>query len=812
MHQYDDGTAVPVMPAPSAPGSPGFFTDGNPGQGQIATILRAEYMNMLMMELLNVLSAAGVTPDKTNHSQLALAISELIGGLGQNLQSAANGAGADLVGGVGRIVGTVAGVRALSKTGVGRAFALGGTAPGDGAGGQYWYNAADTTSADNGGTILVGADGGRWYLSHVGPLSIRQAAAVGDGVTSNAATIAVTEAGADSSYVVPDGVFALPDATTLLKEYTGPGKWSFGGVQIPMTKRSRVHEAIQRASTVLGDLTQFEAAIQSRAATVVFAGDSITEGVFNICYEDSWAGMLADEFRRRMPGVAWNFQNLSQAGMGLGSLQSNSFVGGATNDYSTIFNRPKGTSATYATTNANLNVITQFPDLWPNGSTTALSWRDHIKAAAPDLLVIAMGANDVTNTAQQEAGYYAALLTYVRGWTKVPSVVIVTTPIATRKQATWRGYAANLQVMADTARAFALANNCTLIDSNRQYLMLRDGQDIARLSSQAVSATVGFPTNWTSNAGMPTLSAATLTFTAAAKINNSDTGRGAKDLTIAAQFNAAVTGQAFGLIYRGQYEAQVNGSNLIVYYGVTNLTSVPITPLVGGTTNFLQVRCMGARHQVFLNGVKLIDFIDYSSLSWGGIGCEMNGAGTVADLSVIQGIPRTVGPAILTEDELLGISTSEYWNNPNTKGGDGIHHPSSLGHYAIYFAPALGLVEAAERIYAAAPAAKSIIANGANNTAGAASPAAPTSYLSVDGFVQLCGSLSASGAVATNSPVATLDVAHRPNREVDGIAYIAATGTICYLRVLANGQMYIGTAATAGQSIVLDGFSFKQFN
>ncbi len=78
MYQYDDPTAIVSLPTPAAPGTAGYFTDGNPGAGQQATILRADYMNMLMMEVLNVVTAGGQAPSKTNYNQLLLAIHALI--------------------------------------------------------------------------------------------------------------------------------------------------------------------------------------------------------------------------------------------------------------------------------------------------------------------------------------------------------------------------------------------------------------------------------------------------------------------------------------------------------------------------------------------------------------------------------------------------------------------------------------------------------------------------------------------------------------------------------------------------------------
>ncbi len=55
----------------------------------------------------------------------------------------------------------------------------------DGGGGLYTYDASDTTSSDNGGTIIVDSIGQRWKLDNDGVLSIRQFGAYGDGVHSD---------------------------------------------------------------------------------------------------------------------------------------------------------------------------------------------------------------------------------------------------------------------------------------------------------------------------------------------------------------------------------------------------------------------------------------------------------------------------------------------------------------------------------------------------------------------------------------------------------------------------------------------------
>lgn len=74
MYQIDNSSAAAVIPASTPAGTPGYFTDGNPATGVAPTILPAEFMNMVMLEILGVLSAAGVTPSKSNFTQLTTAI------------------------------------------------------------------------------------------------------------------------------------------------------------------------------------------------------------------------------------------------------------------------------------------------------------------------------------------------------------------------------------------------------------------------------------------------------------------------------------------------------------------------------------------------------------------------------------------------------------------------------------------------------------------------------------------------------------------------------------------------------------------
>lgn len=97
--------------------------------------------------------------------------------------------GAAMVGGVARVVASIAVLRTLPKTGSPEVFVTGYYTQGDGGGGSYWYDSTDTTSADNGGTIIVASDGGRWKLIIKDYVSVKQFGAKGDGVTDDTTAI-----------------------------------------------------------------------------------------------------------------------------------------------------------------------------------------------------------------------------------------------------------------------------------------------------------------------------------------------------------------------------------------------------------------------------------------------------------------------------------------------------------------------------------------------------------------------------------------------------------------------------------------------
>lgn len=106
----------------------------------------------------------------------------------------------------GEVVDSISGLRALPKSRNSKVVTRGYYAPNDGGSGFYYQDANDTTTADNGGTVIVATDGARWKLAYSKAVGARQFGAKGDGVTNDAPAIqaAIDALGAAGGQVVID--------------------------------------------------------------------------------------------------------------------------------------------------------------------------------------------------------------------------------------------------------------------------------------------------------------------------------------------------------------------------------------------------------------------------------------------------------------------------------------------------------------------------------------------------------------------------------------------------------------------------------
>lgn len=107
------------------------------------------------------------------------------------------------------------------------AFVTGYYTQGDGGGGAYHLDSADVVSADNGGSIIVAADGGRWKLDSSTVRSVKQFGAKGDGVTNDQPAfikaIAAAQAIGGGSIYMPAATFKLDNMLSMSPLGTGEG-------------------------------------------------------------------------------------------------------------------------------------------------------------------------------------------------------------------------------------------------------------------------------------------------------------------------------------------------------------------------------------------------------------------------------------------------------------------------------------------------------------------------------------------------------------------------------------------------------------
>lgn len=82
MFRIDHPTAVATLPTPLALGTQGYFTRGNPTGGVSATVLTADFANMVQESLMRFLTDAGVSTSKTDTGRLREACRILFGGGG----------------------------------------------------------------------------------------------------------------------------------------------------------------------------------------------------------------------------------------------------------------------------------------------------------------------------------------------------------------------------------------------------------------------------------------------------------------------------------------------------------------------------------------------------------------------------------------------------------------------------------------------------------------------------------------------------------------------------------------------------------
>lgn len=182
LYTYENGTTTP---APSYKDAAGTILNTNPiildARGSAVIFLDSSKVYTFVLR--NRFDSLIWTQNDVQWSELQQILGPV--GLGPYLRDS-----------VERVVNSVAVLRTISKNSNHQVRTLGYYTPGDDGDGVYYYDAADVSTADNGGTVIVATDGGRWKLMP-GPFSVKQFGARGnDTASDDAAFSACFAAGA----------------------------------------------------------------------------------------------------------------------------------------------------------------------------------------------------------------------------------------------------------------------------------------------------------------------------------------------------------------------------------------------------------------------------------------------------------------------------------------------------------------------------------------------------------------------------------------------------------------------------------------
>lgn len=204
-----------------------------------------------------------------------------------------------------------------------------------------------------------------------------------------------------------------------------------------------------------GSVTGARQAVQAGNLRVAIVGESIAEGG-NAAPGLAWGDLLAAELRTQVPGV-----ELSNRALG--------------NRWSVQYLRPsfQGLPAEPENTDQGYGPRTAGDRPWVSAGQ---SWRDAVQATRPDVLIIALGVNEIwTDTTPEAAGErwrsnLTAMITDARTWTPRPDVIVMTSlPFSSYTPAGLTVPYANLAAVTRVSREVAATQGAALADVARAW-------------------------------------------------------------------------------------------------------------------------------------------------------------------------------------------------------------------------------------------------------------------------------------------------------------------------------------------------------
>ncbi|KAF6578294.1 SGNH/GDSL hydrolase family protein [Paenibacillus sp. EKM212P] len=443
--------------------------------------------------------------------------------------------------------------------------------------------------------------------------------------------------------------------------------------------------AISDYSTVpYGSLDRaHKAIVQTATLKVAYWGDSITEGVSDMSDpDDNYVKRVDKLIRRALPNVTVTSQNFGLGGRGINDA--------ANPNYKAVATEPP-------------NISGGFYRPW---SVVGKSWKDHIKDFNPNLLIIAFGMNDSFSEASDanEAGYLNGILNDIESWPVKPSVVVVPTILPTNdpfKNSQTQEYT----LMAARASRYVARNRGVAVaDANRLFTVLRDGWDDTLRSASYNERDFAylytlfwegdkFSFSFSNNQLIPNPNVTNKSLRRTRAFYN---GVITMDIKFALEGDpgnewlyyriSPTAGSMLVMIGAGATNGyvrlySVNTSNQATWVAENASVAIPVAQY-----HRVVVSVHDDQHVVSVNGVEVLNAKSYDSLHAGAI--QFGSVGTPPTITnLIMAYSDVIkGDPIYDELALLGK-----YNDFNEEG-NGINHPTGLGHAMVYEAAFYGVI------------------------------------------------------------------------------------------------------------------------
>lgn len=428
-------------------------------------------------------------------------------------------------------------------------------------------------------------------------------------------------------------------------------------------------------------------AISTGSLRIAFVGDSITEGTDQLDPDDFYTERVVKALKNSLPGV-----NIISRNFAMLCRTAGNFVD---KNYKAIYPEPDDLTIGY----------------WRDWSKAGESWFDAVKSFNPDLLIIAFGMNDAAgeDSDQEEYKNIDYIIDCSASWASHPSVVIVTSQLPTKNPShTMQNQNCTLSVIrAD--RILARTKGLYCADAGRLFHILRDGLDDVSRAANVEFNWQNAGTYWIEHGGGSDFTSESDSIST--NESNKYLVRNRKIYNGSIEFDVkfksrndsdsawielrldAALGSLVVLLTPGTH-GQVNlykksGDNKLAV-----ISSVKGINMDSSIPHHIKITFDDNQYKVYVdsNSDALVDIISYSKMHDGVI--RIGGPGKIPDYSnlIIKYKDELKGEPCYSEDELIGLYHQPYTYGIRNSSGNGINHPTGMGHDMVYFAAFLGMI------------------------------------------------------------------------------------------------------------------------